>query len=362
MYRCGSGCRVCPWFLVNCRIHWTSGAVTFCSPQSLQFESVCDCVGSVFFRVRFCVSVFVSSLVCTCPKVCVWQPRQNETGNPRDNRLRWPDARRHESEMKNTRKDTRKTKFVMRCETRWDKRWDEEDEHEREIVRYVDVCWCVCWWCVVVCVCLSVWVRRQKRQTQQEGDRKVTFLTPWEIEKETCFVVRIFSFREMKTDFPEGPVGDFIGTFRTRPPRIEKESIMTVSRGAKNQDYKLFSRIMSWSDQWLELKYSNLQEHWWLKCKYRDSNQEIRSGSVYHEGLNSTHCNFFRQRLIIKILKLRHHSSRQAAGAREHRYQVDIRLSEIKLRQSQSSCQLASDNEFGNWFQQKALTKRVVNS
>ena len=208
MYRCGSGCRVCPWFLVKCRIHWTSGAVTYCSPQSLQFESVCDCVGSVYFRVCFCVSVFVSSLVCTCPKVCVWQPRQNETGNPRDNRLRWPDARRHESEMKNTRKDTRKTKFVMRCETRWDKRWDEEDEHEREIVRYVDVCWCVCWWCVVVCVCLSVWVRRQKRQTQQEGDRKVTFLTPREIEKETCFFLsEFFLFVKWKLTFQRAPLG-----------------------------------------------------------------------------------------------------------------------------------------------------------
>ena len=57
--------------------------------------------------------------------------------------------------------------------------------------------------------------------------------------------------------------------------------------------YKQFLTIISRSDQWPELKFSNLQELWWLKCKYRDNNQEIRSlGCAYREEIKNTHDNF----------------------------------------------------------------------
>ena len=38
---------------------------------------------------------------------------------------------------------------------------------------------------------------------------------------------RDFSFREKEADFPEASVGELVGTFGTRLPRITKESILT---------------------------------------------------------------------------------------------------------------------------------------
>ena len=85
----------------------------------------------------------------------------------------------------------------------------------------------------------------------------------------------------------------------------------------KVRDYNQFLTIMSRSDQWLELKYSNLQEHGWLKCKYHHNNLEIRSLGYPRQ--------FILAETDHKILKPRHHSSQYAADDREHRKQVRLR-------------------------------------
>ena len=64
--------------------------------------------------------------------------------------------------------------------------------------------------------------------------------------------------------------------------------------------------------------------------------------------LKNTHDNSFLKILNTKILEPCFRRRQYAAGDREHKEQVDIRQSDIKLRQSQSPDQLVSVNEFGN--------------
>ena len=99
----------------------------------------------------------------------------------------------------------------------------------------------------------------------------------------------------------------------------------------KVRDYNQFLTIMSRSDQRLELKYSNLQEHSWLKCQYHHNNLEIRSLEYPRQ--------FILAETDHKILKPRHHSSQYAADDREHRKQVRFRQSDMKVRRNYSLSQ-----------------------